>query len=124
MVVAFWLKNEPMAPCYYVIMLCVVGAAVGCWLLQQQLRQESTALAEASRSIARPVFRHWPDGNTDLYPLQHAQITAGKHSSAVKPETIALTVGCRSDGGMSHDTPIDPLLIRYASESKSVLLAE
>ena len=48
MVVALWLKNEPMAPCYYVIMLCVVGAAVGCWLLQQQLRQESTALAEAN----------------------------------------------------------------------------
>ena len=47
MLVALWLKNEPMAPCYYVISLCCVGVAVGGWLLLQG-RQEPAALAQAN----------------------------------------------------------------------------
>ncbi len=35
MMVALWLKNEPMAPCYYVMALCVVGFACGCWIWMQ-----------------------------------------------------------------------------------------
>ena len=45
MVVALWLKNEPMAPCYYVMALCGVGVLVGGWLLSQE-RQELTAVPE------------------------------------------------------------------------------
>ncbi len=45
MVVALWLKNEPMAPCYYVMALCGVGVLVGGWLLLQE-RQELTAVPE------------------------------------------------------------------------------
>jgi hypothetical protein len=45
MVVALWLKNEPMAPCYYVMALCGVGVLIGGWLLSQE-RQELTAVPE------------------------------------------------------------------------------
>ena len=47
MLVAFWLKNEPMAPCYYVMALCCVGVAVGGWLLLQE-RQEPEAIPQVN----------------------------------------------------------------------------
>jgi MFS family permease len=47
MLVALWLKNEPMAPCYYVLALCGVGVLVGSWLLMQE-RQELAALPETN----------------------------------------------------------------------------
>ncbi len=40
MMVALWLKNEPMAPCYYVMALCVVGLGCGCWIWMQSRADE------------------------------------------------------------------------------------
>lgn len=47
MLVALWLKNEPMAPCYYVIALCGVGVLIGGWLLLQE-QQASDVVTQAN----------------------------------------------------------------------------
>lgn len=47
MMVALWLKNEPMAPCYYVMALCGVGFACGIWIWLQSrtAADDETAVA-------------------------------------------------------------------------------
>lgn len=47
MMVALWLKNEPMAPCYYVMALCGVGLACGIWIWLQSrtAADDETAVA-------------------------------------------------------------------------------